>query len=1637
MTKCLLSGKKRKTYLKGRVLLGILFLTLVLTQFTSPFRIKSVKGYSGAFTEDFFTTTYEDSANTSVVGWGSPSGVIKLPPRHPESIAEYNLPGDTNGVAIDGNYAYIADGNQGLQIVNIADPSIPLLTWTCNTSGFAFDVAVSGQHAFIADGDQGLQIVDIVATPTIISNYDTPGTAYDVFVDGNLVFVTDYDGGGLQIINITDAANPALISAYDTSGHSGGIDVVGDYAYLANLNIGLQIINISNPRNPILAGTCFTSSARDVAVAGDYAFIADDDRLQVADISNPSNPILVGSCDIGTAWIVEINGDYAYITMASSGMAVVQISDPVNPIVVDMYSNIWTPVTDLAIEGNYAYITDTDLGLQIVKISDPVPPSFIGTDGGTSGLFKSIVVDGDYAYVCNDSFTSIKVFNIENPMNPIVIGSCDTSGTSMKLTKHGNHLLVANQQEGLQIIDISDPTNPILRSSCPTTNSAQDVVVSGNYAYLADYEGGLQVINITDLNNPVLVGSYTDIDYALSLDIAGNYAYVADDITGITVVNITDPTNPELIGSILTSSAIRDIRVVGDYAYVADWYNGLQVFRVQNPASGPVYIGSYNTPDGAQQVAVDGNRAYIGNHDSGMFIINITDPYSPTLVEAYDTPGYAYEIATDGDFAFVADHYNLQIIEVKKNKHRQYLPTGTCQSTTIYSPENATFVECTIEPIGNYSIIPIGTSISFFLSADAGTHWEEVTPGITHTFLYLGSQLRWRAIFTTSDPFKGPTLSFISISYNFVLNPPISLSPMDGTTINYNLPFFEWESYADATEYIFQLDSDSSFLPPDLTNETTSVPSFMPFIPLSDGIWYWRVAAIDSTGDLGLFTSPNSLLIDITPPNIDQPDNVSYEQGSIDNNITWSPSDVTPTYYNITRNGELVVGDTWDGTDIFIDIDGLARGSYTYVCNVFDYFYTQSSDTVIVTVYDTSSPIIDSPVDVDYEESSAGNTIIWTASDYNPNYFNVTLDDEFYVGGVWDTDPIEIDIDGLTWGTYTFNCFVYDLDWNKANDIVQVSVLDVIPPVINHPSNLSIFYGDTGKSLLWTGSDAYPSSFTIYRNSTLYKEGEWINTVFIWLDWLDPGVHNFTCVITDGSGLTASSEVWVTVHPPTPDVDPPTISHPEDLLIEEGSIGYSIIWSGSDNRSPWWATVTQNGTIIYDQAWLGNEIIIPLDGLPLGNTVYNCTLFDETGNSIFDIVNITVHSQVPDVDPPLIVTPEFLEYEVGTEGHYLTWICHDDHPYAYRILFNNTEVVYAPWHGDNISICVDGLTIGLWYINLTVWDLKENNNSTLVLLRVIPPLPDEKSPIVSQPAEQNIGEGARGVITWEVSDEFPANYMIFRNGTLIFHSSYWESGLIRYSFNSLSVGVWLFNLTLWDLSGNSASSITIVVVVAMSELDTTAPEISQPPDQEFNLGSTGNSLQFHLFDEHPSYYKILLNNHQILKTQWVMPNQQVNISLDKLSIGLYTVNLTAWDLYENPASRIVTVTVIGDITPPTINSPPDVSIYEGEDIELIWEVSDPSPSHFVIMSTPGGEVIASEIWDGQSITFIFSNLAVGSYDFRCIVYDISGNLAFDDITITITKSQSSPGFDIFSIVILLLVYFSVIRTVEGRRRFKK
>ena len=57
--------------------------------------------------------------------------------------------------------AYLADGEHGLQVVDIADPATPHVGGAVDTPGHAVNVALAGDRAYVADDDQGLQVIDI------------------------------------------------------------------------------------------------------------------------------------------------------------------------------------------------------------------------------------------------------------------------------------------------------------------------------------------------------------------------------------------------------------------------------------------------------------------------------------------------------------------------------------------------------------------------------------------------------------------------------------------------------------------------------------------------------------------------------------------------------------------------------------------------------------------------------------------------------------------------------------------------------------------------------------------------------------------------------------------------------------------------------------------------------------------------------------------------------------------------------------------------------------------------------------------------------------------------------------------------------------------------------------------------------------------------------------------------------------------------------------------------------------------------------------------------------------------------------------------------------------------------------------
>jgi uncharacterized secreted protein with C-terminal beta-propeller domain len=138
-------------------------------------------------------------------------------PSAPQEVGFFDTPGLAYGLAVNGNFAYIADCDQGLRVVDISNPAAPQEVGFVDTPGMAYDVAVDGGYAYVADYSRGVRVVDVSnpAAPQEVGFFDTPGFAHGVAVDGDLVMVADRETGLFLLRNdliskVAENAQPAM-----------------------------------------------------------------------------------------------------------------------------------------------------------------------------------------------------------------------------------------------------------------------------------------------------------------------------------------------------------------------------------------------------------------------------------------------------------------------------------------------------------------------------------------------------------------------------------------------------------------------------------------------------------------------------------------------------------------------------------------------------------------------------------------------------------------------------------------------------------------------------------------------------------------------------------------------------------------------------------------------------------------------------------------------------------------------------------------------------------------------------------------------------------------------------------------------------------------------------------------------------------------------------------------------------------------------------------------------------------------------------------------------------------------------------------------------------------------------------------
>jgi hypothetical protein len=220
--------------------------------------------------------------------------VYNIRDRRWQPVAQFDLPGQAENLALRGTRLYVANHNAGLSIVDVSTPEKPVLVSNlnpkidCDALAFWKDTAVLYAHwqckIVLAD-------ISDPAQPVVTGECQLP----------------------LKIFN------------------GGELEVADGFAYATTTN-GLVVVDVRDPAAPKLATMVDLGAvARDVILQDGFAFVATARDVRVLDIRDPAQPVEVGSYQVpATALAVQrkgSTGDY-YLYVARNGPGLILVFHP-------------------------------------------------------------------------------------------------------------------------------------------------------------------------------------------------------------------------------------------------------------------------------------------------------------------------------------------------------------------------------------------------------------------------------------------------------------------------------------------------------------------------------------------------------------------------------------------------------------------------------------------------------------------------------------------------------------------------------------------------------------------------------------------------------------------------------------------------------------------------------------------------------------------------------------------------------------------------------------------------------------------------------------------------------------------------------------------------------------------------------------------------------------------------------------------------------------------------------------------------------------------------------------------------------------------------------------------------------------
>ncbi len=494
-------------------------------------------------------------------------------------------------------------------------------------------------------------------------------------------------------------------------------EIYSDTLYM-RCGLNILIEDITNPEDPIeVDSISFPSYVMDIALANDLLFVTTHDHgLSVIDISNPFEPLEVAHYsppEFEHYGQIEVVNNVAYIR-GSASIWILDITDIAHiSEIYEITELSSSSIEDIEVSGNYLYLIGLNSGLQIMDITVPSNPILINNITQYIRL-TSITVEGNYIYLTSEE-GNFTILDCSNPSSVFEVGYID-AGYPWTSTISGEFAFIGTRTTGLSVLNISDPSNLVETAIYTSVEWIQDIEVMDNYAYLSSDAQGMHILDITNATSNqgfTIIENATAIipsfDSAYGIDVHSGIAYVAGQRSGLTILNVSDPNQINRLTIIDLGDSVMDVEVHNEMLFVCCSSQKLMVLNITDPIN-PFKLSEITVPGDPDRISVSNSTAVIAEgdqwslvnitnpstmnvtatvtgfntmweisivddlvfmsaQDTGFYIYNVSDLYSPVLLDHLTYSGGCMGFAVAGNYTYLAQGGGINVINTSDPSH--------------------------------------------------------------------------------------------------------------------------------------------------------------------------------------------------------------------------------------------------------------------------------------------------------------------------------------------------------------------------------------------------------------------------------------------------------------------------------------------------------------------------------------------------------------------------------------------------------------------------------------------------------------------------------------------------------------------------------------------------------------------------------------------------------------------------------------------------------------------------------------------------------------------------------------------------------------------------------------------------------